>query len=509
MMVSTGFSIAIFALVKATCPVYASSILFSSGTIIAYDNEANDLNVIRNGNLLVERDRITAIWSADKEAPVSVPSDTEVIDISGRILTPGFIDTHRHGWQTLFKTMMSNITLVEYFGRFSEYAAAGRLDAEQVYISQLSGLYEALNAGTTTSLDHAHHTWSDDTAWAGLNASIDSGARVFWSYAFHEVAKYTISQQLVNFRDIVESASVKDTPVSIGVAFDGFTPATANPKSVDEVFSLARELDVAVITTHSSGGPYGADNSPVNLNALDMLNISIPVVFSHATALTHESAMLLRSTNQHIAITPETEMGMGIGHPYSALIMDQAALGVDTHAYCSTDLMTQARLWLQSTREKINDKILQNWQIPATSPMSVAQSFLLATRNGGLALRRPDLGVLSVGAKADVVVWDGTGLGMLGWVDPVAAVMLHSNAGDVEHVLVDGKFVKRHNNIVAGNLEKTKARFLKATKRAQDDWRKIPYPEREELFSTGARLRDPEPVDVQAGDGNGYGQLFL
>ncbi|KAJ3460113.1 hypothetical protein MRS44_010980 [Fusarium solani] len=464
MMVSTGFSIAIFALVKATCPVYASSILFSSGTIVAFDNEVNDLNVIRNGNLLVERDRITAIWSADEGAPVSVPSDTEVIDISGRILTPGFIDTHRHGWQTVFKTMMSNITLVEYFGRFSEYAAAGRLDAEQVYISQLSGLYEALNAGTTTSLDHAHHTWSDNTAWAGLNASIDSGARVFWSYAFHEVANYTISQQLVNFRDIVESAPVKDTPVSIGVAFDGFTPATANPKSVDGVFS--RELEVAVITTHSSGDPYG---------------------------------QLYR----------RPEMGMGIGHSYSVLIMDQAALGVDTHAYGSTDLLTQARLWLQSTRARINDEILRNWQIPATSPMSVGQSFLLATRNGGLALRRPDLGVLSVGAKADVVVWDGTSLSMLGWVDPVAAVMLHSNAGDVEHVLVDGKFVKRHNKIVAGNLEKTKARFLKAAKRAQDDWRKIPYPEREELFSTGARLRDPEPVDVQAGDGNGYGQLFL
>lgn len=247
----------------------------------------------------------------------------------------------------------------------------------------------------------------------------------------------------------------------------------------------------------------------MSLNALDMLNISIPVVFSHATALTHESAMLLRSTNQHISITPETEMGMGIGHPYSALILDQAALGVDTHAYGSTDLMTQARLWLQSTREKVNDKILQNWEIPANSPMSVAQSFLLATRNGGLALRRPDLGVLSAGAKADLVVWDGTSLGMLGWVDPVAAVMLHSNSGGVEHVLVDGKFVKRDHKIVARDLERLKTRFLKASKRVQNDWRNMPYPKREKLFSTGAKLREPDAIDVQAGDGNGYGQLFL
>jgi hypothetical protein len=98
--------------------------------------------------------------------------------------------------------MFSNITLPEYFAHFGEAASAGRVDAEQVYIGQLAGLYELLNAGSTTTLDHAHHTWSDETSWAGLNASIESGARVFWSYAFHEVNNYTIAQQLVNFRDI-------------------------------------------------------------------------------------------------------------------------------------------------------------------------------------------------------------------------------------------------------------------------------------------------------------------
>lgn len=240
-----------------------------------------------------------------------------------------------------------------------------------------------------------------------------------------------------------------------------------------------------------------------------MLNTSIPVVFSHSTHITHESAMLLRSTNQYISITPETEMGMGIGHPHSALIMDQAALGVDTHAYVSTDLVSQARLWLQSTREKINNQLLENWEIPATTPMSAAQAFLLITRSGGLALRRPDLGVLSIGAKADIVVWDATGPSMLGWLDPVAAVILHSNPGDVEHVLVDGKFVKRNHKLTAKDLGGVKARFLKAARQAQNDWREIPYPEKQEFFSTGARLRDPDRVDVQAGNGTGYGRLYL
>lgn len=240
-----------------------------------------------------------------------------------------------------------------------------------------------------------------------------------------------------------------------------------------------------------------------------MLNTSIPVVFSHATHIAYEDAILLRSTNQHISITPETEMALAIGFPHSAWIMDQASLGVDSHGMVSTDIVTQARMWLQITRLRINDHLLEEWIIPSSTPMSVVQAFLLATRNGGLALHRLDLGVLSVGATADVIIWDGTSPSMLGWIDPVAAIILHSNVGDVEHVLVDGRFVKRDYKLVAKGYDIVKLRFLEAARRVHDDWREFPYPERQEFFTTGARFQDPVQVDVVAGDGTGYGRLYV
>ncbi len=163
-----------------------------------------------------------------------MPSDTEVVDITDKILTPGFIDTHKHGWQTAFKTIGSNTSLVEYFARYGEFASAGLLTPEDVYIGQLAGLYEALNAGVTTILDHAHHTWSNDTAVAGLNASIDSSARVFWAYAFHNVTNFTVPEEIPNFRDIATKASFKGTRTSLGIAYDSFGP---NP-NVGEVNSL-------------------------------------------------------------------------------------------------------------------------------------------------------------------------------------------------------------------------------------------------------------------------------
>jgi cytosine/adenosine deaminase-related metal-dependent hydrolase len=111
-------------------------------------------------------------------SPPNLPSDIEVIDCTERIITPGFIDTHRHGWQTVYKTLGSNTTLAEYLLRYGQFVSASYFTPEDVYISQLTGIYETLAAGVTTILDHAHHTWTPEHSAAGLNASIDSGARV-------------------------------------------------------------------------------------------------------------------------------------------------------------------------------------------------------------------------------------------------------------------------------------------------------------------------------------------
>jgi hypothetical protein len=64
--------------------------------------------------------------------------------------------------------------------------------------------------------------------------------------------------------------------------------------------------------------------------------------------------------------------------------------------------------------------------------------------------------VLVEGAKADIVVFDGTSPNMLGWDDPVAAVILHSNPGDVEHVLVNGEFRKRDFKLVVPGITSLK-----------------------------------------------------
>lgn len=77
--------------------------LLSGGTIIAFDQEAEQLEVIRGGSILIEGDQITSVF--ETASPSGIPSGTEVVDCTNQIITPGFVDTHRHGWQTVFKTI--------------------------------------------------------------------------------------------------------------------------------------------------------------------------------------------------------------------------------------------------------------------------------------------------------------------------------------------------------------------------------------------------------------------
>ncbi|OCL09623.1 putative chlorohydrolase family protein [Glonium stellatum] len=480
---------------------HCAETLFEGGTVLSFDDVTESVKVLFNTSILVSGNQIVSIFPQSQN--ITLPPGTEIIPSQGKIISPGFIDTHRHLWQSAFRTLGSNTSLAEYFDRYSEFTQAQTVfTPDDVYYGQLIGIYESLNAGVTSILDHAHHTWSNATALAGLNASITSGARVWWCYAFHNLTNgYTREDQLADFEYISQYGPWRNSSTTtLGLAYD--------PLSLDPPSLVQTVVDVANTTIERTVANMNlVVNSPEIANSYGILNTSIPVVFSHGSYLTVQDAELLRSTNQYLSITPESEMHYGHGHASSQLIQDQAALGVDTHFTYSTDIVTQARIWLQSVRLIFYDQVRANWQIPRNNPMSVNQAFLLATRAGGLALRRPDIGVLVEGAKADLVVFDGAAPNLIGWVDPVAAVMLHSNVGNVQHVMVDGVFKKRDFNLTLGaDYSEVQQQFLQSARRIQGIWEATPLPDLEGdyPFSSGVLYGQAVTADVIRGNGTGY-----
>lgn len=130
--------------------------------------------------------------------------------------------------------------------------------------------------------------------------------------------------------------------------------------------------------------------------------------------------------------------------------------------------------------------------------MTVKQAFLMATQHGGQALRRTDVGVISVGAKADLLVFRGDQPNMQGWQDPIAAVMLHANIGDIQHVLVDGEWRKRDGKLVMKrkDLAIVQQRFRASSIRLQQVWADMPQPRLEESFFGLSKYEAPEVVDL-------------
>lgn len=215
-------------LLLALAPYAAdAATLLSGGTVIAWDEAANSLNVIRNGSVLVENNSISAVFSGSYNG--TLPSNLTTIDATNDIISTGFIDTHRHSWQTAFKTLGSNTTLMSYFERYGTSSPAStEFTPEDVYIGQLVGLIEALNGGVTTIVDFPHCTWTADHSRAALNATLESGVRTEWTYNFGEYANFTFDQQVELFKEFSGQAPFEHDVVKLGISYDGFVDSAQN-----------------------------------------------------------------------------------------------------------------------------------------------------------------------------------------------------------------------------------------------------------------------------------------
>lgn len=292
----------------ASAPLLVSlaraTILYDGGTIIAWDNSTQRLDILRNASLLVDGNTIVQISNGSIEAP----ANTTMVDATDKIIGPGYIDTHNHLWQTAFRSIAADTSLALYFQQYGATSPAREhFTPEDLYIGQVAGILELLHSGTTTVLDPAHGAWSDEDADSLLQGTFDGGIRCFFAHTVQELGpSYTFNEQVEKLRALAQDRRLEQHDaegiVSLGLSFDGFGRST--PDQVATLWNITKAFNLSVITAHHVGGPYGFANSPVTLHSYGILNDTVPVVLSHNSNPTHEEAQLLRETNQYASITP-------------------------------------------------------------------------------------------------------------------------------------------------------------------------------------------------------------
>ncbi len=421
----------------------ATRTLIRGGTVLVGDpgsGRAEDID------LLVENGRIAELGST------SGSGDAAEIDAEGALVVPGFVDTHRHTWQTAMRGICADWTLLDYFRGIRLSAAAGYAP-EDVYAGNYVGALEALEAGVTTILDFSHCLISPDHADEAVRGLREAGIRGVFAYGMFPVPVAdppfdTTEKRLSDARRVRGEQFASDTGLlRMGIALTelGLVPWST---TIAEV-AVARELD-AMVTAHI--GSVWAERRPPEVELLDAGGLlGAGQVHVHCNACSDRELDLLAGAGASVSVTPETELQMGMGFPVTARLLDRGmtpSLGCDIVSNNRGDLFGQMRLGLQCERARANQPSLEANTMPQALTLTAAQMLHFATLGGARAMGLDgEVGSIEVGKAADLVLLRGDGLNFAPRAEPVAQTVLQCGPGDVDTVLVAGEVIKRDGRL--------------------------------------------------------------
>ncbi|MFB6721592.1 amidohydrolase family protein [Kribbella sp. NPDC056345] len=394
---------------------------------------APEVTVRREVDVLIEDGRIAAI------GPGLATEGSEVIDARGRIVLPGFVDTHRHVWQTALRGIAVDGDLGMYFERV--LAGAGmRFRPEDVAAGNLVGALECLDGGITTVQDYSHVQGSAEHADAAVQALEQSGIRAVFGYGPSPLGGGAVDG--AGLRRLLDRASDR-----IGFAVAAIGPAYAPLETVRADWALADELGLPVVVHVSS-----SELAPTPIALLREAGLTrANTLYVHGNSLPDAELKLIAESGASVSVTPLVEARLGLGPAIAGRLRAAGApvsLGIDTVASAAGDMFSVMREILSLGHDTF----------------TAAEVLQLATIAGARALNLPDIGSLAIGNQADLVLLRATDLNLAGGLqDPVATIVTSAHPGNVETVLVGGTVVKRNGHLTTTPLPDALAALATST----------------------------------------------
>lgn len=244
--------------------------LLKYGTVLIHSE--TDEVIAKHADVLIRQNLIVNI--ADSIPP---PDDvTEIIDCNEMIISPGFVDTHRHLWQTQLKGRHGDHLLADYIptGNFG----GAFFQPNDVQLGELSGALESIDAGTTTIVDHMHVVYSPAHITSALDGLIESGVRgIFCPCPSMRVKKFApellLEEEAIpswfmpTLKEIANQRPLGDGRISLGLGFDSYGEPQ---EKIESIFSELRANDLQLITSHHVHGQMCKPLSTMFTNSADM-----------------------------------------------------------------------------------------------------------------------------------------------------------------------------------------------------------------------------------------------
>lgn len=428
--------------------------IIRGGHVVTMDDEAGELD---RADVLIDGDRIAAIGRVEAR-----PGDT-VLDVSGSIVMPGLVDTHRHTWQTALRGFGADFNAQEYRscirGGFGEH-----MRPEDVYASTLAGALSALDAGITTLVDWAHIMNTPAHADASIDALEASGIRGVFGYGTpndHETTRWYSSSDLMHPRDIerVRSERLSDDNALVTLELAARPPHLVTDEVMVHDWSLARDLGIRVTTDGGLGG--GAWNGvlwgpgghePIKRLAESGL-LDERTTFVHCNNLPDAELELIAAAGASISMSPEAELHVGHCLPVTSRALAagvRPALSVDIEIQVAGDLFSAMRHVLAVERGRIGAEHYAAGLGPDPWELTSRDVLGFATLEGAAAVGMRDrIGSITVGKQADIIVLQSGALNLEPMNNAIGLIVLQAHPGNVEHVFVAGNHVKRDGALVS------------------------------------------------------------
>lgn len=451
-------------------------LLLRGGRVLTMDERLGDLDP---GDVLIEGSTIRAVGRGLDAA------GADVVDATGMIVTPGFVDAHRHVWQTQLRTVAADWTLFDYFARM-RCVWGGCYEPEDVRLGNHAGALEALAAGITTIVDHCHVMNSPAHADAAVAGLRDAGIRGVFCYGlFPNPTQRPFTMTFEPAWRVDDARRVRREHFADGGLLRfGLAPSEVEAMPLDAIraeLELARSVGAHRISCHVAMGGWDRGRRIVAQLAAEGL-LAPDVLLVHGSALGDDELDAAGGAGAAICATPETELQMGMGHPVTARALARGVpvgLGIDIVSNFAGDMFAQMRLQLQAERGHAH---AARTGPPPDVGMRARTVLELATRGGARAAGLDDqVGTLAPGRQADVVLTRTDAPHLVPARDPAAALVLYANAGDVDTVLVAGRVVKRGGRLVGVDWPALAARLVRSSEHLHAAFAEAPIADIEAL----------------------------
>lgn len=423
------------------------SILIENGHILTVNGE-ND--VYPHGYLLIDGDHIAAVAEGETPDEVSSQAD-EIINASGQIVMPGFVNSHVHLFQTLIRGLSDNRPLIPWLEEVA-FPVYEQMTAQDVYLAVMVGAIENIRGGTTTVTDNFTVKQNSEGYDAVFRAAKDMSirykmARGYSDTGYPDALMETGEEIIASTKRLLETWCRDDDLLSID--FSPNVVWSTTQETLVRITELAHEWDVGIHIHVAEDDEENhmclEENGVRQVKWLaDLGVLGAKTQLAHAIWVNEEEINLLAESGTSIAHNPVSNMFIGTGVCPVIAYREagvHVAIGTDGQACNNGQEMLDVLKWVANLHK------VSNLDAQVLTPEKVIQ---MACRNGAYAFGQPDLiGSLEVGKKADVILVDmGNSRLTMPSLSVPSLLVNFARTEDVVTTIVDGKILMRDREIL-------------------------------------------------------------